>query len=207
MNVDEIKKDFEKHIFGYIFNDIQNCIKAKANYTVALALVSYTEFLGGLITGTLGIPGKGCERFKAALKYFEWNGDISYYESFKVKFKDIDPQIRDGDIYKLFRCGLAHEYFIKGDSFVHNNPDGCRDKSGVFHCEGCIPDDAGVQVHDEGAPKRLRFHTNAYFRDFKEAWIKYYSDLIDACENDNNRGLLDCFINSRERISVREIRW
>lgn len=194
---------FREYIFGYIFNDIQSCIKAKANYTVALSLTSYTDYLGGFINGTLGLQGKSKEQFQKAMEYFEWNEDLNYYKSFKIEFKDIDFVTKDGDIYTLFRCGLAHEYFIKGDSLVHNNPNGYTDDKGIFYCEGCIESDSGVQVIEDKGTKRLRFHTNAYFRDFKKACIKYYNELLDK----KNLMLRENFINSFERIQVREIKF
>ncbi len=204
MCLDKIKEYFKEYIFGYIFDDIQNCINARANYTVALALASYTDFLGGLINGTLGLQGESKKQFLKALEYFpDYKGEENYYKNFHIKFKDVDYQIKDGDIYSLFRCGLAHEYFIKGDSFVHNNPDGYRDERDVFHREGCISADAGVQVIDINGGKRLRFHTNAYFRDFKQAWEKYYAELMDV----NNKNLREKFMNTLERIKVREIKF
>jgi hypothetical protein len=193
----DIKKHFEEYIFGFIFNDIYGCMKARANYTVALALLSYTEYVGGLINGTLGLQGKSQEQFNKALEFFEWNGDGKYYRGFKQKYKDFDFQIKEGTIYTLFRCGLAHEYFIKGDSLVHNNPDGYRDSKGVFYCEGCIDSDAGVQVIDG----RLRFHTNAYFRDFKNAVQKYYEKLIEG----EDQNLLNVYNSAMDRIFVREL--
>ena len=182
----DIKKHFREYIFGFIFNDIHGCIKAGANYTVALALLSYTEYVGGLINGTLGLQGKSQEQFNKALEFFEWNGDGKYYKDFKQKYRDIDFQIKEGTIYALFRCGLAHEYFIKGDSLVHNNPNG-------YFVDG----DAGVQVIDG----RLRFHTNAYVRDFNNAVQKYYEKLI----KEKNQDLLDAYDSAMDRVSVREI--
>jgi len=203
MSEEEIKSYFKEYIFGFIFNDIENCIKAKANYTVALALLSYTEFLGGLINGTLGLRDKSHEQFNEALKFFEWNGDGNYYKNFRIEFRDADFLEKEGDIYSLFRCGLAHEYFIKGDSLVHNNPTGYKDSQGKFYSEGRINSDAGVQVIDDNETKRLRFHNNAYFRDFKKAWQKYYKKLVE----EKDQKLLRKFNNALERIRVREIRF
>ncbi|MHA1856352.1 MAG: hypothetical protein ACTSYY_09910 [Promethearchaeota archaeon] len=190
----EIIDYFQEYIFGFIFRDIENCIKSGANYTVALALLSYTEFLGGLIKGTLGLPNPGMsqERFNAALEFFDWEGDEDYYKNFKIRFRDIDFQEKQGNIYQIFRNGLAHEYFIKGDSYVHNNPDGSVD-----------PNDKGVEVGVFHGKKRLRFHCNAYFRDFKKACLKYYKKLI--VEEDKN--LLTNFNNALDRISVRKIKF
>lgn len=194
---EEIEKYFKEYIFEFIFNDVQNCIKAKVNYTVALALLSYTEFLGGLINGTLGLQGKSQEQFNKALEYFKWNDNDNYYKDFKQRFRDIDFIEKEGNIYTLFRCGLAHEYFIKADSLIHNQPDGYTDEDGNYHCDGCIDTDAGVQIIE----KKLRFHNNAYFRDFKKAWKKYYEELISG----ENKKLLRKFNNSLDRIKTREI--
>lgn len=193
----EIKKYFNEYIFGYIFNDIENCIKAEANYTVALALLSYTDFLGGLINGTLGLQRESKNQFNKALEYFEWNGDKDYYKNFKIQFKDIDFIQKEGDIYTLFRCGLAHEYFIKGDSLVWNEPKGYKDKNGEYNVDA----DVGVQVISSNGQNRLRLHNNAYFRDFKNAWKKYFNELTQV----KNADLLNRFNNALDRISVREI--
>ena len=197
----QIKEYFDKFIFGFIFNDIENCIKAKANYTVALALLSYTEFLGGLINGTLGLQGKSREQFNKALEFFEWNGDKNYYKNFKARFRDLDFIQKEADIYLLFRCGLAHEYFVKADSLVHNNPWGYTDGHGKYFSDGCIDSDVGVQIIKEEKMKRLRFHNNAYFRDFNNACRKYYNELIKA----KNVSIRKNFNNSLDRIAVREI--
>ncbi len=197
----EIKKYFNDYIFGYIFNDIENCIKAKANYTVALALLSYTDFLGGLINGTLGLQRESKIQFNKAIEYFEWNGNKSYYKNYKLQFKDVDFVQKEGDIYTLFRCGLAHEYFIKGDSFVHNNPNGYTDNAGKYYKDGCIDKDVGVQSVNIRKVKRLRFHNNAYFRDFKNAWKKYFDELIQK----KNAEIITNFNNALDRIAVREI--
>lgn len=71
---DQIDAYFKNYIEQFIFEDIENCIHVRANYTVALALTSYTDFLGGLINGTLGLTNKSQEQFNKALEYFEWDG-------------------------------------------------------------------------------------------------------------------------------------
>lgn len=190
----EIDEFFKEYVFGFIWNDVAAVIAGAANYSAALCLLSYTEYLGGLIDGSLGIssPGMSSKRFKKALEYFAWNGDPNYYKDFKVQFRDLDFQEKDGDLYGLFRCGLAHEYFIKADSFVHNNANGI-----------CLADDAGVQVIEDNGQKRLRFHTNAYFRDFRDACQRYHKDLVQRQDAD----LLRNFCNALDRMSVREIRF
>lgn len=195
----EISIYFKDFIFGFIFNDIQKGINSGSNYLVALGLLSYTEYMGGLIKGTLGVRKGSSKRFKAALEYFEWKGDSNTYKEFKVEYVDEKDIKKPGTIYDLFRCGLAHEYFVKGDSFVHNNPGGYIDKdTGVFYCEGCIPENVGVQIVNG----QLRFHTNAFFRDFKNAWVKYYYDLIEGPRKEE---MQEIFNKAMERINSRRL--
>jgi hypothetical protein len=86
---------------------------------------------------------------------------------------------------------------------VYNNPDGYTDSEGNFYREGCISEDAGIQIIEDSGKKRLRFHNNAYFRDFKNAWLKYYEKLVE----DEDEILLRNFNNSLARIGVREVRF
>lgn len=64
--------------------------------------------------------------------------------------------------------------------------------------EGCIDSDKGCELMPNGV---LRFHNNAYFRDFKRAWHKYYSKLTVSKDED----LLGKFKKSIERIETRRI--
>jgi hypothetical protein len=187
---DEIRAYFCVYVFGYIFADIDSIIRGKANYSAALCLMSYTEFLGGLIDGSLGDREQpSADRFNAALDYFEWNGDPNYYKIFKVPFRDVDSTVKDGNIYALFRCGLAHEYFIKADSLVQNHPRG-----------SVSPEEAGVQIVEHEGKRRLMFRTNAYFRDFKAAWERYYKKLMDGDESPKKS-----FNLALDRVEAREI--
>ena len=46
-------------------SDINAAIAGKANYLTALGLVSYTEVLGGLRTGKLGVRNHSSKNFNA----------------------------------------------------------------------------------------------------------------------------------------------
>ena len=189
-SIEQIIDFFNEYIFGFIFHDLEYCIQARANYVVALALLSYTEYIGGLITGKLGMRDQSASNFRKALEYFEWNGDANYYKDFKVKYTDEQGQESEADIYTIFRCGLVHEYFVKGDSFVHNNPSGY-----------VVEDDKGIGWINENGQDRLRFHCNAYFRDLKKAVLKYYKLLI--C--DKNPNLLQAFNEALDRVEKRKV--
>ncbi len=186
MKTTEIKEYFDEFVFGFIFRDIENSIKAKANYVVALALLTYTEYLGGLITGDLGLQNKSKTNFDTALKYFEWKGDKKYYSKFKVELEDSKSTKKMG-VYEIFRCGLIHEYFSKGTCVVHNNSQ---------HPDHCVGEDAGVGWINN----RLRFHNNAYFRDFKHAVNKYYAELVQGVQKGND------FSAAIKRISSRKVK-
>jgi hypothetical protein len=73
------------------------------NFLCALALLCYTEVLGGIRRGTLA-SGNGRTNFECF-------------------FRELGPEyerlLDDGvDAYRLFRCGMAHEYLIKGRATV-----------------------------------------------------------------------------------------
>lgn len=122
---EEIIDFFHEYIFGFIFNDIQNCIKATADYTVALALLSYTEFLGGLINGKLGLEKWSKKNFGKALDYFP--KQYKSLKNIKIEYYVNKKRQEKMGLYEIFRYGLAHEYFIKGGrkiSCVWNNPNG-----------------------------------------------------------------------------------
>lgn len=87
----------EKYIENFMFHDVQVCLDGDANFAAALMLSVYTEFIGGLINGTVSDnEGVGRENYKTFLNkmgYIDSSKNTRYY-------------------YKI-RCGLAHQYFIK----------------------------------------------------------------------------------------------
>lgn len=95
---------FDEYVFGFMRADIDAAIRGNANYLAALGLAGYTEVLGGLWTGELGIRNRSAANFKAFIPYLGKD-----YE---------DLQNRGIDIYDTVRCGLVHNYFIKGDSTI-----------------------------------------------------------------------------------------
>jgi len=102
---------FHQFLFGFIYHDIERCIEAKANYVVALALLSYTEYIGGLISGNLGLKYKAKDNFDKALEYFpdEYRNINS---TIQIEYEDDKGNIKtDTGIYSLYRCGMVHEYF------------------------------------------------------------------------------------------------
>ena len=95
---------FDEHVFGAMRSELDLAIRGNAPNLAALGLVSYTEFLGGLATGQLAREGCSAANFSAFLPYLG-----SEYEHLANQ---------GVDIYDVVRCGLVHEYFIKGDSTI-----------------------------------------------------------------------------------------
>lgn len=159
---EEIIDFFQDFIYGFICHDLDSCIKVAANYTVALSLLSYTEFIGGLITGNLGLEGNSKKNFNEALKYFP----KAYEKADNIKLQyAIGAKIEQKKgLYEIFRCGLAHEYFIKGKNItvVWNNPNGFTAKHIGF----------------KKRYGKLIFYNNEYYRDFKNAIQKFYKELV-----------------------------
>ncbi|MBI4296434.1 MAG: hypothetical protein HY667_04880, partial [Chloroflexi bacterium] len=177
---------FHQFIFGFIYHDIERCIEARANYLVALALLSYTEYLGGLASGNLGLVGKSQKNFEKALDFFPQ--EYKQIDS-SILIQDVDEdgkQILDNKgkpkqktgIYHLFRCGMVHEYFIRGFATVYNDPSGlAKNHIGIVKAERLIewPKEYKIPPYTN---KVLEFHTNEYFRDFKLAVDKIFKMLI-----------------------------
>ncbi len=105
-------------------------------FMAALALLSYTEFAGRLKNNDFS--DKNCQK------------------NFDDFFKDLGASYRQflsqHNAYKIFRCGLAHEYYVKQDCII------------------------AVRSHSQAATgigfdgKQYFFVIEPYFRDFKNAF-------------------------------------
>ncbi len=98
--LEETRAKIRHIMLEFQVSDLKKC--AQANFLVAIGLMTATEFLGGLITGKLGLKGKGMVvcRFE---KGFEYLGRP--YEELLREKKDTVM-----DIYDNIRCGLVHQY-------------------------------------------------------------------------------------------------
>lgn len=138
---------FKEFVFGFMYNDIRRAIdSAKANLLVALGLSVYTEIMGGLITGHLKDDGWSKRNYKAFLPYLG------------AHYVDLDKEL---DLYKRVRCGLVHEYFVKG-RFMIAVKSTRKNLPGIFY--DCSLD-------------HITIYIGHYFRDFKAGVQKYYNIL------------------------------
>ena len=140
-------------LHDYMYDDIDKAIKEAANYLVALGLSTYTENLGGLYCGDLK-NNLGDHYIEFIKKYFP-----SPYAAVDTKLKTLSK----GGLYKVVRCGLVHEYFMKVESTVTI--------SGVNQAS------CGI-VYDTSKKPSLEFIVDKYFEDFKNAFERYRDDLL-----------------------------
>ena len=100
---------FDTYVFNSMRGDIDAAIRGNAKALAALGLVSYTEILGGLVTGNAAMPRNASKNFYAFLQYLGQD-----YE---------DLQRKGIELYDIVRCGLVHQYFIKGPSTIWEKAD------------------------------------------------------------------------------------
>ena len=150
MSKTEVDGFFHEYVFGFMAEDIRREIAAArhdrdaGNFLCALGLLCYTEVLGGIRRGTLA-AGEGRANFECF-------------------FRELGPDYRrlldDGvDAYGLFRCGMAHEYLIKG-------------RATVTMLKGVEP--SGIAV----ANGRYFFCVERYFEAFEAAASNLHREVV-----------------------------
>lgn len=103
MSGQEIDAFFKEFVYGFIFVDIRREIDLArrklggGNFLAALGLLCYTEFLGGVKRGKLE-PRQSRRNFEA------------FFRTLGPAYSDLSEDL---DVYAEFRCGMAHEYFVK----------------------------------------------------------------------------------------------
>jgi len=125
-----------------MFHDVKTCIEGGANFSAALSLSVYTDALGGLINGNLAETGVSELNYTTFLKRMGYTPDQA------AKY------------YRAVRCGLAHQYFIKGE-----------------HVIGIMTPEVGSKGIRE-ALDVICFINEAYFAEFKKAYFDYKSELL-----------------------------
>lgn len=127
---------------GFIYGDIQREIdlarsgKEAGNFLCAVSLLCYTEFAGGLKRGRFA-------RGEASINFNEFFDTLGY------KYRDFRARC---NVYDIFRCGLAHEYYVKRDCTI-----------AMLHVSKRI----GTGKKRSG---KYYFIVEKYFKDFKRAF-------------------------------------
>lgn len=117
------------------------------NFLAALGLLCYTEFGGRLITGTT----------RAA-------------HNFNTFFDRLGPECasfrKDHDVYDIFRCGLAHEYYVKKSCTI-----------AMFSNPGA------PAIGYDHQSSRYWFIVDSYSRALEDAFKRLRSELYGARDN------------------------
>jgi hypothetical protein len=132
----------EKFVEGFMFHDVDACINGGANFAAALTLNVYTDALGGLIKGQLAERNVSEPNYTAFLSRMGYTPDECH------------------EYYVTVRCGLAHQYFIKGENTIGNMTLALGGK--------------GIRKVDDV----LYFINKTYFDEFKTAYFAYKTELL-----------------------------
>jgi hypothetical protein len=170
----DISEFFKTYVIGWICEDIDREIRwAKAgnpagNALYAMGLLAYTEFMAKLLPAQRR-PSDG------ARLHFE-----AFFRELGSCYADLlDNQ--GMNVYDIFRCGLVHEYFVKGTCTVAmlNSSPGNLEVYGAYENSQSPP----VRLGSSFIPKPLKcglgIATNGSYYFIVE---KYYEDFRSACE-------------------------
>lgn len=138
----------------YITHDIQKAIEGEANYLAALGIFSCIEFLGGLLSGNGGLPREAENNFKTAVQYLSVVAPEYAVMDQRLVVEDAQGKKQKG-LYAILRCGLVHEYGIKGRGAVNNKP------------QGPIADHTGILIETIKGKDVVVLSNNEFFRDFR----------------------------------------
>jgi hypothetical protein len=145
----EIQRFFDQYVFGFIGGDIRREVESAksgqpaGNFLCALGLLCYTEVLGGVRRRTLA-DGESRRNFEAF---------------FREMGPDYQALLQKGlDVYKVFRCGMVHEYFVKGGATV-----------AIVGAQAGITEDPGGRYY---------FVVEPYLEDFLAAAQRLRNDLL-----------------------------
>jgi hypothetical protein len=152
MSGTEVDAFFDQFVFSFIAGDIdRELVVARGggdagNFLSALGLLCYTELLGGVQRGTLA-KGESEKNFD------------SFFRTLGPAYRAL--QDSGLDVYRVFRCGMVHEYFVKGETTVVM-------LKGVEPC--------GIAV--DQVTGRYYFVVERYFEDFLRAARAVRDDLL-----------------------------
>lgn len=153
---------FDRYVIWFIFSDISKSLEVGAKLLTALGLVTYTEFIGGLMSGNGGKRGFAESNF---YKAYNQLGDAytEFDESIMKKFRYHHGKARN--FYDIVRCGLTHEFFVKKNFVIARH-----------HPRGVGA--PGVGWHE----KKIVLCLSNYFEDFIKMCVRYRVELSESRE-------------------------
>lgn len=151
-----------KHILSeFQLGDLHKSMSGpnKLNFLAAIGLMVATEFLGGLITGTLGNKNYSSRnRFEVGFKYL----GPAYETLLKQNKKSVT------DIYDNIRCGIVHQYLPSCTAGIYG---------GETNSPGIVKISDQFQIIPENYIRDIQF---AVYRLLRE--IESDTDLLQNCQ-------------------------
>jgi len=140
---------FVEYVYGFMFTDIEREIALArlnlggGNFLAALGLLCYTEYLGAVKRDNLE-PGSSRQNFDA------------FFNTLGPEYAALGTEM---NVYGVFRCGMAHEYFVKKNCVI----------AMLKSSERC-----GLGRFQDGG---LYFVVERYFEDFAAACKRLHEEI------------------------------
>ena len=145
---------FFDHQVKLMYKGIEVTMENKLHHLCALALSTYTEVMGGLVTGNLKKKGWSRENYEAFLPYLG------------AKYVDLNSELKGKktSLHQIVRSKLVHEF----------SP---RSSYAILISES-IQEKIGIEVNfGYNQTLYLTINVREYYYDFKNGVTKYHDDL------------------------------
>ena len=136
--------DSSEKLLGRFLLRLAGVPRGGGNFVAALSLLSYTEYAGRLKNND----------------FSDTNSKKNFDEFFGDLGTDYKQLLTQHNIYKIFRCGLAHEYYVKKDCII-----AMRSSKQL---------NAGIGHNG----KQFFFVVEQYYKDFQRAFESLCANII-----------------------------
>ncbi|MCZ6583143.1 MAG: hypothetical protein O6761_08255 [Thaumarchaeota archaeon] len=172
----EVDDFFDRYIRNNLYPAVECTLKTPTLYACAMLLFSYTEIVGGHLTGNLGEREHGKRNFDAFLKYMG---------------KDYAKISQEVDLYSCLRSGLVHE----------SEP---NVQYALWKVDSVDKKKVAIVYTDEPS-EMVSVDVRAYFLHFKEAIERLYIELNSSQKNpDLYSNFISCRRKMYEKYLIKE---
>jgi len=160
----EIFDSFFDNQVKWMYAGIEATMTEKESYhTCALTLSTYTEIMGGLVTGNLRKEyGESRKNYEAFLPYLGQKY-VNLDNLIKTQYPD-----RLKNLYSAVRSKLVHEFSLRESHMFVSYEKLHDEKIGIELLSNKVKDHEAIHIN---------FLIPEYYRDFKNGVNKYYDDL------------------------------
>lgn len=177
-----------------MYAGIEATLKKETVLTCALVLSTYTEILGGFVTGKLKIERNSRQNYEAFLQFLG-----NYYVQLNWEL-----QKRGTNLHREVRSKIVHEYQPR-PGFAFTLEDEATDKPGIEYPS--LGDGQYSLLKDKSLnippPRFLVFRAKEYYRDFRNAVDNYESAINSQLQSTNRHREGSLVFNLQKVITVR----